>query len=38
MRVVQRGADTVIVFQLKQKPYRCSLHRPDKRTVTVRIR
>lgn len=38
MRLARRGNDTVIIFNLKQKPYRCSLHRPDKRTVTVRIR
>ncbi len=38
MRVARRSGDTVIIFQLKQKPYRCSLHRPDKRTATVRIR
>ncbi|WP_446424048.1 hypothetical protein [Mailhella sp.] len=38
MRIARRGGNTVIIFQLKQKPYRCSLHRPDKRTVTVRIR
>lgn len=29
---------TVVVFHLKQKPYRCSMHRQDARTVSVRIR
>jgi len=26
------------VFKLKGKPYKCSLHRQDERTVAVRIR
>ncbi|WP_458399103.1 hypothetical protein [Mailhella sp.] len=34
----QAKGDTVVTFQLKSKPYRCSLHRIDDRTVTVRIR
>lgn len=38
MSVSKEGDSTVITFHLKQKPYRCSLHRPDKRTATVRIR
>lgn len=34
----QAKGDTVVTFQLKSQPYRCSLHRIDDRTVTVRIR
>lgn len=34
----QAKGDTVLTFQLKSKPYRCSLHRVDDRTVVVRIR
>ena len=30
--------DTIVTFHLKAKPYRSSLHRPDERTVSVRIR
>lgn len=30
--------ETVVTFHLKSKPYRCSLHRPDERTASVRIR
>lgn len=33
-----RNGKTVIVFKLKGKPYKCSLHRQDERTVAVRIR
>ena len=33
-----RNGRTVIVFKLKGKPYKCSLHRQDERTVAVRIR
>lgn len=32
------SGDTVVTFHLKNKPYRCSLHRPDERTVSIRIR
>jgi len=34
----QAKGNTVVTFQLKSKPYRCSLHRVDERTVSVRIR
>ena len=30
--------DSIVTFHLKAKPYRCSLHRPDERTISVRIR
>jgi len=33
-----RNGSTVVIFMLKKKPYKASLHRPDARTVSVRIR
>lgn len=38
MKVNKKGGKTVVTFMLKAKPYRCSLHRADARTVSVRIR
>jgi len=38
MHTKQAKGDTVVTFLLKSKPYRCSLHRVDDRTVTIRIR
>ena len=33
-----RNGSTVVIFSLKKKPYKASLHRPDARTLSVRIR
>ena len=38
MSVVHKDKNTVVTFHLLGKPYRCSLHRPDARTASVRIR
>ncbi len=38
MTVAHKGQNTVVTFHLLSKPYRCSLHRPDARTASVRIR
>jgi len=38
MSVVHKDKNTVVTFHLRSKPYRCSLHRPDARTASVRIR
>lgn len=32
------NGDTIVTFHLKNTPYRCSLHRADDRTISVRIR
>lgn len=38
MSTKRAKGDTIVTFHLKSKPYRCSLHRPDSRSVSVRIR
>jgi hypothetical protein len=38
MKIQTRSGKTIIVFTLKAKPYKSSLHQIDARTVSVRIR